>query len=155
MPAVVTVRGALTVDTVGFAAEAGAEMLPESDALWMQSEGLLFGATQTVKVPTLKEAFGSPNTCSVYWPVAAGIEKVAVVAGDASVASPVIALPWLTTTVAELNAAGTCRSVNVTTRSSAVEIVKVSSVAAGVPVAPTSTVSGGSGFVVCAWTTGT
>ncbi len=73
----------------------------------MQADGLLCGATQALKVPTLKFAPGAPNTHREYFPTAPLILKVAEVAGAANVAWPETTSPCVTTIVAELSAEGT------------------------------------------------
>src|ERR1700736_3192319 len=102
----------LNVDTVGSLAEDRAVMFPEKEADWMQFAGLLFGATQAVKVPMLVVAPGVPKTYIVYIPDAAGMGAVAVVAGAAHDALPTNPSFCVTATLAVANAAGNCRSVN-------------------------------------------
>jgi hypothetical protein len=50
---VVTLSVVLKVDTVGSLVESGAVSNPDNEALWMQFDGAVFGATHTEKEPTL------------------------------------------------------------------------------------------------------
>jgi hypothetical protein len=50
------------VDTVELCGEVCTVMFPDNEASWMQLEGLAFGATQAVNVPTLYVELGTPKT---------------------------------------------------------------------------------------------
>ena len=117
---------ATLVDTVGFAGADCSVMLPANDASAMQAEGVDFGATQMLNVPTPAAALGVPITRRVYCPTAPGRASVALCAGADRVVVPTIASPCVTTTLAVLSAAGVWKSVKVTVRSSAAAIVKLS-----------------------------
>src|SRR5271156_6421193 len=103
----------------------------------MQVDALEAAPTQPQKKPMAWAAFGVPSTWTVYVPAPDGMLSATLCVVGSTVPDPTSASPKVTATCKDVNAAGACASVNVSTSAAAVDSVKEYSTGAATLAVPT------------------